>query len=120
MYIIYGIPNCDSVKKTVTWLNTHKIQFQFHNYKTEGISKSKLKGWCKQKGWNVLLNKKSSTWRALDESTQKNILDEKTAINLMIESTSIIKRPVVEENDIVLTIGFDANEFEAIFLKKVK
>jgi Spx/MgsR family transcriptional regulator len=120
MYIIYGIPNCDTVKKTVNWLNVHKIKFHFHNYKTDGITKSKLKTWCNQKGWNVLLNKKSSTWRGLDEATQKSIVDEKTAIALMLESTSLIKRPVIEVNETVLTVGFDASVYEAIFLKKVK
>ncbi len=115
MYTVYGIPNCDTVKKTLDWLTEHDVPFSFHNYKKEGITTAKLKSWCKQKGWEVLLNKKSSTWRGLDEATQASITNEKTAIALMATSTSIIKRPVIEKDETVVAVGFNATEYKKIF-----
>ncbi len=117
MLTIYGIPNCDTVKKTLDWLKAHKISYRFHNYKTEGITAGKLKSWCKQKGWEVLLNKKSATWRGLDAVEQNKISNEKAAIVVMTASTSIIKRPVIEnEKGEIVSVGFDAKEYENIFL----
>lgn len=117
MYTVYGIPNCDTVKKTTDWLTAHKITFSFHNYKKEGITASKLKSWCKQKGWEVLLNKKSSIWRGLDTTEQSKITTEKAAIALMAISSSIIKRPVIENGETIIVVGFDEKEYEKIFLK---
>ena len=116
MYTVYGIPNCDTVKKTLDWLKAHKINYEFHNYKTEGITASKLKNWCKQKGWELILNKKSATWRGLDAAAQSKITNEKAAIAFMTASTSIIKRPVIEnEKGEVVAVGFDIKEYENIF-----
>lgn len=118
MITVYGIKNCDTVKKSLDWLTAHKIKYQFHNYKTDGITVTKLKSWCKQKGWEVLLNKKSATWRGLDTATQNKIVNEKAAIDLMTASTSIIKRPVIEnEKGEIVAIGFDATIYESVFLK---
>ena len=118
MITVYGIKNCDTVKKSLDWLTAHKIKYQFHNYKTDGIAASKLKTWCKQKGWEVLLNKKSATWRGLDAAAQNKITNEKAAIDLMTASTSIIKRPVIEnEKDEIVAVGFDAKIYEDVFLK---
>ncbi|MEI9933478.1 MAG: ArsC/Spx/MgsR family protein [Ferruginibacter sp.] len=69
--IIYGIANCDTIKKTLDWFKKNKIDFTFHDYKKVGISKSKLETWSKQVGWEILLNKKSSTWRSLSAAEQK-------------------------------------------------
>lgn len=107
---VYGIPNCDTVKKTLDWLTKNKISFAFHDYKKSGISKEKLTAWSKQVGWEVLLNKKSTTWRDLSESVQKKITSQTAAIQLMIENTSIIKRPVVETGNNLL-VGFTETEF---------
>jgi len=116
MYTVYGIPNCDTVKKTLNWLKAHKIKHQFHNYKTEGITTAKLKTWCKQKGWEFILNKKSTSWRGLDATEQNMITNEKAAIVLMAASTSIIKRPVIEnEKGEVVVVGFDANVYKSTF-----
>ena len=115
MYTVYGIPNCNTVKKTLDWLNEHKIKYAFHNYKKEGITAAKLKSWSKQKGWEILLNKKGTTWRGLDETVQASITNEKKAIALMAEFTSIIKRPVIEKGEIVIAVGFDENEYEKTF-----
>ncbi len=116
MITVYGIKNCDTVKKSLDWFTAHKIKYQFHNYKTDGIAANKLKSWCKQKGWEVLLNKKSATWRGLDAVTQNKITNEKAAIALMTTSTSIIKRPVIENAGTIVAVGFDEKEYEIIFL----
>ena len=114
--IVYGIKNCDTVKKALTWLTTHKIAFDFHDYKTQSITESKLKTWSAQVGWEVLLNKKGTTWRKLDEKTQASVTNEKAAIAVMIANTSIIKRPVIEKKDKVVAVGFD----EKLYAEKVK
>ena len=117
MYRVYGIPNCDTVKKSLNWLNNHKIPYEFHDYKKEGITAAKLKTWSAQVGWETFLNKKSTTWRGLDAQTQASITTEKTAIKLMAENTSIIKRPVIEKGDTVITLGFNEAAYEKLFSK---
>jgi arsenate reductase len=107
MYTVYGIPNCDTVKKVRVWLDSHKIQYDFHNYKTDGIAPAKLKKWCEQVGWETILNKKGTTWRALDEATKASINNEKKAIKLLTENTSAIKRPVIEKDGKIVAVGFD-------------
>ena len=114
--IVYGIKNCDTVKKALTWLTAHKIAFDFHDYKTQSITESKLKTWAAQVGWEVLLNKKGTTWRKLDEKTQASVTNEKAAIDVMLANTSIIKRPVIEKKDKVIAVGFE----EAVYSSKIK
>jgi len=116
MYTVYGIPNCNTVKKALNWLDEHNTTYRFHNYKKEGITAGKLKSWGQQVGWEILLNKKGSTWRGLDADTQATIINEKAAIELMAASTSIIKRPVIEKDDTIVTVGFDEKEYETLFL----
>jgi Spx/MgsR family transcriptional regulator len=113
--IVYGIPNCDIIKKSLAWLNDHKLDFVFHDYKKEGITKSKLNDWCKQVGWEKLLNKKSTTWRNLSASVQAGVTSTPSAIKIMMENNSIIKRPVIELRDRVL-VGFDEAAFSKYFL----
>lgn len=117
MYTVYGIPNCGTVKKALTWLEAHQIPFEFHNYKKQGISATKLKNWSSQLGWETVLNKKSSTWRGLTPEVQASITNEKSAIKLLIEHTSGIKRPLIEEGDQVIAIGFDADNYAKLFKK---
>ncbi len=112
---VYGIPNCDTIKKTLAWFKQHKITVDFWNYKKSGITKEKLNSWCKGSGWETLLNKKSATWRSLPESEQKKITSQAAAIKLMMEKTSIIKRPVIEFADKVFT-GFDEATCAKYFL----
>lgn len=111
---IYGIKNCNTVKSALDWLKKKKIEFEFHDYKSKGITEAKLKAWSKQVGWESLVNKRGTTWRQLDEATQKKITSEKAAIALMLEKTSVIKRPLIEENGKVLALGFD----EAVYKKQ--
>lgn len=116
MYIVYGIPNCNSVKKARTWLDEHNISYEFHDYKKLGITKARLSSWSKQKGWEELINKKGTTWRGLDETTQSTITNQAAAINLMTENTSVIKRPVIEKDNQIVAIRFDEAAYEEAFL----
>ncbi len=117
MYTVYGIPNCDTVKKVFTWLDKHKIPYDFHDYKKSGISATVLKKWSMQVGWENFLNKRSTTWRELDAATQASVTNEKTAIALLIQHTSAIKRPVIEKDGKVIAIGFDEARYKEVFLK---
>ncbi len=111
MYIVYGIPNCNSVKKARTWLEEHQMSYQFHDYKKSGISKAKLTQWCRQLGWENLLNKKGTTWRGLDEAVQQSITSQAAAIGLMMENNSVIKRPVIEKDDKIVVVRFDEEQY---------
>lgn len=112
--IVYGIKNCNTVKTALDFLRGHDIAFEFHDYKAKGISEAKLKDWCKQVGWESLLNKKGTTWRQLDEATKAKVTNETAAIALMKEKTSIIKRPLLEKNGSVITLGFDEENFNKL------
>jgi len=111
---VYGIPNCDTIKKTLDWLKKKKFNFEFHDYKKSGISKEKLAAWCKKAGYEKLLNKKSTTWRELPVAEQEKITSQSAAIKLMALSNSIIKRPVIEFGD-KLIIGFSEEEYNRNF-----
>lgn len=113
--ILYGIKNCNTVKNAVSWLDGKKIKFDFHDYKSKGITEDKLKSWSKQVGWESLVNRRGTTWRQLDEAVQKKITNEKAAIDLMMEKTSVIKRPLIEDNGKVVALGFDEGTYETIF-----
>ena len=117
MYIVYGIPNCDTVKKTRDWLSKHKIAYEFHDYKKQGITTQKLKAWSNQLGWESFLNKKGTTWRALDPVIQATIINEKAAISLLVEHTSMIKRPLIEKGDKVVALGFNEADYAKLFKK---
>lgn len=112
MLTVYGIKNCNTVKKGLDWLTKHKIEYQFHDYKKEGITKAKLKAWIDQVGWEPLVNKKGTTWRQLDEAVQTKVTNAKHAIELMTEKTSVIKRPLIESNGKVLVLGFDEEAYK--------
>jgi arsenate reductase len=116
MYIVYGIPNCNSVQKARTWLDEHQVSYEFHDYKKSGVTKAKLVSWSKQLGWENLLNKKGTTWRALEEEVQSSITTQAAAIKLMMENTSIIKRPVIEKDGEIVVIRFNEEEYRKIFL----
>lgn len=113
--VMYGIPNCDTIKKAATWFAKHKLSVQFHNYKTEGITAEKLKEWSSVTGWEILLNKKSTTWRKLPDAIKEAPVTKAKAIRLMTDHASLIKRPVVEVNGKVLA-GFDETIYTQQFL----
>lgn len=105
MIQVYGIPNCDTVKKARKWLDANGVEYAFHDYKKEGADSTRLAQWSKAVGWEMLLNKRGTTFRKLDEA-DKTDLNEAKATALMAEHTSMIKRPVVE-HDGGLLVGFD-------------
>lgn len=114
-YTVYGIPNCNTVKKALNWLNEHQVAYEFHDYKKKGITAGKLESWAAQTGWEALINKKGTTWRQLDADAQASITGEKPAIALMQEKTSVIKRPLIEKGDKVVTLGFDEAVYGDLF-----
>jgi arsenate reductase (glutaredoxin) len=112
---VYGIKNCNTVKSALTWLKNHNVEFDFHDYKSKGITEAKLKGWSKQVGWESLVNKRGTTWRQLDEAVQKKVSSEAAAINLMKDKTSVIKRPLIERDGKVIVLGFDDEAYGKAF-----
>ena len=104
--IIYGIPNCDSVKKARTWLSQQGLDFEFHDFKKQGVPEAKLDGWLKACGWEVVLNRKGTTWRQLDSATQAAVQDAASAKALMLQQASVIKRPVIEWPSGTVTVGY--------------
>lgn len=110
---LFGIPNCDTIKKARKWMTENGIEYEFHDYKKLGVPEKELKNWIKQVGWEVLLNKRGTTWRKLDESTKESV-DEKLAIQIMLENPSIIKRPVLDSNDKII-VGFSEENYSHIF-----
>jgi len=107
MLIVYGIPNCDTIKKTLQWLKTDQIEFQFYDYKKEGISREKLEDWSKQVAWTQLLNRTGTTFKKLSEEQKMAIKDADSAIQFMKENPSAIKRPVIEQNNQIIKIGWE-------------
>lgn len=112
MIKIYEIKNCETVKKALLWLDNHKIKYQFHDYKKEGISDEKLQEFVNQFGWEKVVNSRGTTFRKLSEEEKPT--NQKSAITLIKQQTSIIKRPIVEGDKIWL-IGFDENEYKKAF-----
>jgi len=117
MYTIYGIPNCDTVKKVMTWMKEQKISFEFHDYKTMGITAKELKNWCEQVGWETIFNKRSTTYKELPPAIQSSLISATKAIPIMVEYTSIIKRPVITKGDKVIIVGFDAKKYAEVLGK---
>ena len=113
MATIYGIKNCDTMKKARTWLEAHKAAHSFHDYKIAGIDKATLEGWAKKVGWEVLLNRAGTTFKKLPEADKEG-LTEKKAIALMLAQPSMIKRPVLEAKG-KLTVGFKPESYKALF-----
>jgi Spx/MgsR family transcriptional regulator len=111
MTTIYGIKNCDTMKKARTWLDEHGVKYQFHDYKAVGIERDKLEAWSKKVGWEVLLNRAGTTFRKLPEAERAD-LNEGKAIALMLEQPSMIKRPVLERGGRLL-VGFKPAEYQA-------
>ena len=108
---VYAIPNCNTVKKALDWLKANKVSYEFHDYKKLGVNSSMLTNWCKQVGWEALVNKKGATWRLLPQATQASITTQKAAITLMTEKTSVIKRPLLEKDGKIIALGFDEAEY---------
>ena len=109
---IYGIKNCDTMKKARAWLDQHGVAYAFHDYKVAGIERAKLEGWAREVGWETLLNRAGRTFRLLPEKEQAGVT-EKKAMALMLEQPSMIRRPVLEAPGGVLLVGFKLDEYES-------
>jgi len=112
---IYGIKNCDTMKKARAWLDKAGVDYSFHDYKAAGIDKATLEAWSKQVGWEVLLNRAGTTFRKLPDADKEG-LNAKKAIALMMAQPSMIKRPVLEHGKALL-VGFKPEDYKAAFKK---
>ena len=108
---LYGIVNCDTVKRARAWLVAHGVQHDFHDFKKAGVTAELLNAWTAAQGWERVLNRKGNTWRQLDAATQAGVTDAATARAVMLAQPSAIKRPVVQWADGSLTVGFDADDW---------
>ena len=113
---VYGIPNCDTVKKACAWLEARKIGYAFHDYKKSGADATRLAQWCETLGWETVLNRKGTTFRKLTDA-QKSGLDGRKAIDLLLQQPSMIKRPIVEHPGGLLA-GFTADAWDAAFKRQ--
>ncbi len=111
---VYGIPNCDSVKKARSWLAEQAVDYTFHDFKKHGVPAELLPAWLATVGWQTLVNRKGTTWRKLDEATRLAVVDDASAIALMLAQASVIKRPVVVWADGRVSVGFDLVAFAAL------
>lgn len=111
MIIVYGIPNCDTVKKARTWLDDQGLAYQFHDYKKQGVPADQLPHWLTTLGWEKVLNRAGTTWRKLDDATKAGVTDAASAAALMQVQPSVIKRPLVQWADGRLSVGFSAELF---------
>lgn len=112
---LFGIKNCDTVKKARAWLDAHGVSYDFHDYKVDGVDRSRLEHWCKQTGWEKVLNRAGTTFRNLPDADRVDI-DERRAIALMLAQPSMIKRPVLTHGKTLL-VGFDPAAYAHCFEK---
>lgn len=118
--ILHGIPNCDTVKKARTWLDAHAIAHTFYNFKKEGVNPTLVQTWLKDNVWELLINRKGTTWRALPEERKAAIIDIPSAIALMCEAPSVIRRPILSMNmagEEQSHVGFSDALYQQIFKK---
>lgn len=108
---VFGIPNCDTVKKARVWLQNQGLAYQFHDFKKDGVPPEALTRWMQAVGWEVLLNRKGTTWRKLDAALQNSVINAASAAALMQAQASVIKRPVVQWPDGRITVGFAPERF---------
>lgn len=113
---LYGIPNCDTVKKARTWLDSHGIPYQFHDFKKAGLDGAQVQQWLRDVDWEILVNRKGTTWRALDDARKAQITGAAEAQTLMLETPSVIKRPVLQHAGRT-HVGFSEAVYRQIFSK---
>ena len=120
MIKLYGISNCDTVKKARNYLAQQGIDVEFHDFKKLGLDKDTARNWLTQQDWSVLINRKGLTWRNLEESVKQGVKDDSSALALMLDKTSAIKRPLLEKDGRLLYVGFDAAAYDEIFKRNIK
>lgn len=116
MTTLYGIPNCDTVKKARTWLADQQQDFTFHDFKKQGLTEATIQQWLKHVGWETLVNKKGTTWRGLPDERKAAVTDAASATQLMLEFPSVIKRPVLQTGS-ASHVGFSPDQYQQIFSK---
>ena len=112
MITVYGISNCDTVKKARAWLTEHGVEHQFHDFKKQGVPEGELDRWLAAVDWETLINRKGTTWRQLDETVRAGVTDATSARVVALTNSSVIKRPVVQWAD-GITVGFDTAAWQA-------
>lgn len=112
---LYGIPNCTTVKKAREWLAGHDIAVEFHDFKKLGLPAELAQRWLKQAPWDVLVNRKGTTWRGLSDEQRAAVCDSASALPLMLEKPSVVKRPLLERDGKLLHVGFDEAAYRKIF-----
>lgn len=103
---LFGIPNCNTVKKARDWLESNDIAYEFHDFKKNGVTTPLLEGWLKQMPWEKLVNRAGMTWRNLSDTEKATVSDASSALNLMLEKSSVIKRPVLVKDGKIISLGF--------------
>ncbi len=111
---LFGIPNCDTVKKARTWLADHAHDVTFHDFKKQGLDRATAAAWLDQLDWEVLVNRKGTTWRKLSDERRAAVTDKASALALMLEQPSVIKRPVLDKAG-AYSVGFSAEQYQHIF-----
>ena len=109
---VFGIPNCDTVKKARAWLTAHGVSYVFHDFKKQGVPLDQLPAWITALGWEPLVNRKGTTWRKLDDATRTAVVDASSASALTLAHPSVIKRPVVVWPSGQITVGFDEAQWQ--------
>ena len=117
MLIVYGIPNCDTVKKARAWLSEQGVDYTFHDYKKQGVPAERLAAWVAAVGWEPLVNRQGTTWRKLEEATKALVVDAASAQALMLAQASVIKRPVIERDGVLVLVGFALDKAKAVFAR---
>lgn len=112
--VVYGIPNCDTVKKARRWLDARGVAHRFHDLRKDGVPAERLAAWTQQLGWEALVNRRGTTWRQLDAQAQQQVADDASARQLMQRLPAVIRRPVVDWGAATTTVGFDASGWEAL------
>jgi len=112
---LYGIPNCNTVKKARDWLEGHGIAYEFHDFKKQGLASTFVEKWLAQYPWEKLVTRAGMTWRNLSDTEKNAVTDNASATALMLNKSSVIKRPILEDKDKVLALGFDETVYQQIF-----
>lgn len=115
MLTLFGISNCDTVRKARKWLTTHEVEFQFHDFRKQGLERKLVQAWVDDLGWETVVNKRGTTWRQLPADA-KEPMDAIRAVELLVEHPTLIKRPVLQGPG-VLSIGFSASKYEQLQLQ---